>query len=127
MVKSSRQHVSQTVVGIKSSYFLSVRATFIPSPIRTVTQILLICPVSLLLFFNLSKMIEAKLARIKHQMVPVMVNVIPSARKGKTVFENVGSMNWGRKAIKNKATLGLRTLVITPSLYIFFRLIFSSV
>ena len=66
-------------------------------------------------------MIEAKLARIKHHKVPVIVKVIPSIHKGQNRIFMSGSMNCGRKAIKNKATLGLSTFVITASRYTFFR------
>lgn len=68
-----------------------------------------------LLSLNLAKMADAKVANIKHQIVPVVINVIPSVRNGKTVFFELGSINCGRKAIKNKATLGFKTFVIIAS------------
>ena len=62
------------------------------------------------------KKAEAKTANIKHQTVPVVINVMPRVRKGSMVFRRLGSINCGKKAMKNSATLGFKTLVIMPSL-----------
>ncbi len=102
--------------GSSASYFLSVKAIFIPSPIKTIPQILFMYVDIFLLFLSLAKIEDAKVASIKHQIVPVVINAIPSVINGKTAFLIVGSINWGRNAIKNKATLGFNTFVNIPSL-----------
>src|SRR5258708_26381716 len=56
----------------------------------------------------------AAIARNRHQAVPVAMNVKPSAMNAATFVGLAWSMNCGRKARKNNATLGLRTLVTTP-------------
>src|SRR6266568_3911172 len=58
--------------------------------------------------------VAAAIARNRHQVVPVAMNVRPRAMNAATFVGLVGSMNCGRKARKNNATLGLRTLVTTP-------------
>src|SRR3954447_17482543 len=53
-------------------------------------------------------------AKRRHQIVPVTTNVNPS-RMNASVFDGASeSMNWGRKARKNKATFGLRIFVTIP-------------
>src|SRR5712692_2407365 len=49
---------------------------------------------------------EAKQARIKHQIVPVVTNVSPRAMNAGTFIGEAGSMNCGRNARKKSATLG---------------------
>ena len=104
---------------IKRHYFLSVNATFIPRPMSVKPQNLLINIDTLLFSFNFLKIAEAKIANIKHQINPVVINVVPSARNGKIVFFKVGSINWGKNAMKNKATFGFKTFVKIASRYIF--------
>src|SRR5262249_21370001 len=50
----------------------------------------------------------------RHHKVPLRVNTRPSARNASTFEGASGSMNCGRKARKNSATFGLRTLVRKP-------------
>src|SRR4029450_14149588 len=57
---------------------------------------------------------DANHARMRHQIVPVVTNVNPSVTKARILLLVPGSMNCGRNARKNSATLGFRTLVRTP-------------
>src|SRR5262249_43504596 len=63
---------------------------------------------------NLSLKAEANQARIRHQIVPVVTKVSPSAINAAIFAVDVGSMNCGRNARKKRATLGLRMLVRIP-------------
>src|ERR1700730_15996343 len=51
---------------------------------------------------------------MRHQIVPVVTKVSPRIRKAKTFMLDAGSMNCGRKARKNSATLGFNRFVKTP-------------
>ncbi len=64
--------------GSCSSYFLSVKATFIPIPIKAIPQILFMYVNTFLLFLKREKSEDAKDANIKPQIVPVMIKLIPS-------------------------------------------------
>src|SRR4030095_5742240 len=57
---------------------------------------------------------DANHARMRHQIVPVVTNVNPRVTKARILLLVPGSMNCGRNARKNSATLGFRTLVRTP-------------
>src|SRR5687768_13443913 len=59
-------------------------------------------------------MLAADHATKRFQSVPLMLKTSPRNRKDSALFEVAGSMNWGRKARKNSATLGFRTLVSRP-------------
>jgi hypothetical protein len=71
-----------------------------------------------LLSFKRVKIAAAKIANVRHQIVPVVIKVAPNIKKGKTVWLTAGSINWGRKAIKNNATFGFRIFVKIASRYI---------
>ena len=57
---------------------------------------------------------EAKMATIKHQIVPVVMNTKPRIMNERTLSGLSGEINCGRKAIKNTATFGLKILVNAP-------------
>src|SRR5439155_19544688 len=63
---------------------------------------------------NRSLRAEANRARIKHQIVPVATNVSPRVMNAAIFMFDAGSMNCGRNARKNSATLGLSMLVRIP-------------
>ncbi|HZH37705.1 MAG TPA: hypothetical protein VEX65_10530, partial [Flavisolibacter sp.] len=63
-------------VGYSVFYFLSVNATFIPSPIKVSPQTLFMYVDTFLLAFNLLKIAEANIANTKHQIVPVAIKVV---------------------------------------------------
>lgn len=96
-------------------YFFSVNATFIASIIKTSPHNLFIYEASVLFFLNLANNDDAKNAKTKHQIVPVVINVVPNNKKGKAVFLTLGSTNCGKKAIKNKATFGFKIFVNAAS------------
>ena len=50
-----------------------------------------------MLFLSPPKMADAKVARVRHQIVPVVTKVRPRIRKGSTVLTADGSINWGRR------------------------------
>ena len=56
----------------------------------------------------------APIASIKHQIVPIVINVAPSARNARVLDALEGSTTCGRRARKKSATLGLSTLLRTP-------------
>ena len=70
-----------------------------------------------LLFLKVSVIDAEDQARNRHQSVPVTRNVAPRIRKGMGPFAKSGLINWGRKDKKNNATLGFKTFVMTPCLY----------
>ncbi len=43
-----------------------------------------------------------------------MMNVTPSPRKGSKPYVLDGTINWGKKDKKNRATLGFKTFVNNP-------------
>src|ERR1700685_2137597 len=53
-------------------------------------------------------------ARIRHQIVPVVTKVAPSARKSSVLEVLAGLMNCGRNARKKSATFGFSTLLRIP-------------
>src|SRR3984893_17819258 len=56
----------------------------------------------------------APVASTRDQINPVVMNVAPNARKATVLTRLFGSMNCGRKARKNKATLGFSRFVRIP-------------
>ncbi|MNG41496.1 hypothetical protein D3C84_1307150 [compost metagenome] len=49
-----------------------------------------------------------------HQIMPLILKMQPSTMKASAFSGAAGSMNWGTKARKKSATLGLSTLVSRP-------------
>ena len=63
---------------------------------------------------NLSAKYDENTANIIHHIVPVVINVSPSSKKGNMPYVLLGLINCGKNARKKRATLGFSTLVITP-------------
>ena len=53
-------------------------------------------------------------ATIKHQTKPLKLKIKPKNKNDKATLGASEAINWGTKAIKNKATLGFKTLVKKP-------------
>ena len=47
---------------------------------------------------------------LPNTIIPVVINIKPTVRNGNTACFKIGSINFGRNAIKNKATFGFKTL-----------------
>ena len=63
---------------------------------------------------SLSLKLAENHAKTRHQIVPVVTNVKPRTINAGIFAGEAGSMNCGRKAKKNSATLGFNTFVTTP-------------
>ena len=57
-------------------------------------------------------------AKHENHIKPVVANVSPRPKKDSMLLPELESINCGKNAKKNKATFGLKVLVMTPCLYI---------
>jgi hypothetical protein len=66
---------------------------------------------------------DAPSAIIRHQIVPVTMNVPPRKRKESAPYVETGSMNDGRNAMKKSATFGFSRFVRNPCRYTTYMLV----